>query len=437
MRGTAVLRTALAVTAVSALTAGCLSSGTDSNSAGGASAEDDKTIEIWTSMDQPVVDGLKAALEPKAKAAGITVTWSKVDNINQLIVTKVQANAAPDIAMIPQPGVVADLVSRKAMVPLDDALDMAALTASMVPGTLDAGTVDGKLYGLLTSMNVKSLVFYPKKAWEAKGWPIPTTIDELNALTEKIKSEGETPWCLGIESAAATGWPATDWFEDLVMRYGTVDDYNKWVKGEIKFDSELVRKAAAEFETIAFTEGNVLGGRKSIASNNFGTAGNPMFDDKPGCYMYKQGSFITGFFPKDIQAALQAEVGVFGFPPVTVDNNPVLGGGDLAGLFVDTASGREVMKMLSATDIGTEAAGNGSSFISPHKDFPLAAYPLETTKLVAGVAYKATAFLFDGSDSMPGEVGAGTFWKEMTSWIADEESLDDALKNIDASWPAS
>ena len=109
---------------------------------------------------------------------------------------------------------------------------------------------------------------------------------------------------MGIESDTATGWAATDWFEDLVMRYGGPDDYNKWVKNDIKFDSPLVKEAAAEFQKLMFTDGNVLGGRKAIASTNFGTAGNPMFDAKPGCWMYKQGSFITGFFPKKVNADL-------------------------------------------------------------------------------------------------------------------------------------
>ena len=170
----------------------------------------------------------------------------------------------------------------------------------MVPGTLEAGTVDDKLYGLLVSLNVKGLVFYPKKAWDEAGYPAPTTIDELNALTEQIKADGNTPWCMGIESDTATGWPATDWFEDLVAalrRRRTATTSGSPTRSP--FDSDLVREAAAEFEELMFTDGNVLGGRKAIASTNFGTAGNPMFDAKPGCWMYKQGSFITGFFPED------------------------------------------------------------------------------------------------------------------------------------------
>jgi len=424
-----------------ALTSACLSSGSSSSGGGGKPEGEVKgsTVTIWASMDKPVIDGLKAGLAPLAQAAGVTVNWQRVDNINQVIMTKIQAGDVPDIAMIPQPGVVADIVNRGKATALDDVVDVNALKSSMLPGTLDAGTVNGKLYGLLVSANTKSFVWYPKKAWDAAGYKAPQTLDELNALTEKIKADktATAPWCMGIESAAATGWPATDWFEDLVMRYGGADGYNKWVKHETKFDSPLVRQAAAEFEKIAFTDGNVLGGRKSIASNAFGTAGNPMFDAKPGCMLFKQGSFINGagFFPKHVQSHLPENVGVFYFPVAQAGGEkPILGGGDMAVLLKNTAGARAVMKMLSDKSIGEKAMG--TSFLSPHKDFDVTKYQGETAQEVAKISYASSIFLFDGSDQMPGAVGAGTFWKDMTSWISGQENLDTALKNIDNSWPS-
>jgi alpha-glucoside transport system substrate-binding protein len=210
------------------------------------------------------------------------------------------------------------------------------------------------------------------------------------------------------------------------------------VTHETPFDSEVVREAAAEFEELMFTEGNVLGGREAITSTNFGTAGNPMFDTpEPSCWMYKQGSFITGFFPEKVTANLDANVGVFGFPPAEAGGeNPVLGGGDLAMLLSDKAAAADVMEMLSNAEVGNDAAGS-SSFISPHKDFDVSLYPDDLTRSVADVAYSSTAFLFDGSDQMPGEVGAGSFWREMTAWISGQQELDDTLTNIDESWPSS
>ncbi|MCW2793876.1 MAG: carbohydrate transporter substrate-binding protein, partial [Nocardioides sp.] len=225
-------RAALAAAAALSMALSLAACGGDSGS-----GSDSKTVTIWSSVDQPVQDGLLKALEAKMKSQGIEIDWQKVENINQLIITKIQAGDTPDIALVPQPGVVQQMNQLGAVKPLDDVVDMDALNSSMVPGALDSGTVDGKLYGLLVSANVKGLVFYPKKPWEEAGYKAPTTIDELNSLTEQIKADGNTPWCMGIESDTATGWPATDWFETLVGKYGGAEGYNSWVSHETPFDS--------------------------------------------------------------------------------------------------------------------------------------------------------------------------------------------------------
>jgi ABC-type glycerol-3-phosphate transport system substrate-binding protein len=431
IRRTTVMGTALFTVAALGLTA-C---GGDGGGSGGSSS----TVTIWSSMDQPVQDGLEKALKAKLQSQGkdITIDWQKVENINQLIITKIQAGDTPDIAFIPQPGVVTQMQQLDAAKPLDDVVDMSSLQSSMVPGGLDAGTIDGKLYGLLVSANVKGLIWYPKKAWTKAGYPTQVKdISELEQLTDQIKSDGGTPWCMGIENDTATGWPATDWFETLIMKQQGADVYNQWVQHKVLFDSSEVKEAADTFEKLLFTSGNTLGGRSAIASTGFDTAGNPMFEDPPKCWMYMQGSFITGFFPKNATSNLDANVGVMGFPPATAGGeNPVEGGGDLMTMLNDSDNVQTVVKDLSETSIGNDAAPS-SSFISPHKDFDTSLYPNQVTKDIAKYLYGTTAFLFDGSDAMPAQVGAGSFWKEMTAWVSDQEDIDAALKNIDASWPS-
>ncbi len=429
------MQTLVAVSAISLLTSGCLSSG---SSSGGGKGGKSKSIELMLGFTGDQLAGFKTAIDPYAKSQGITIKWSPTDNFNQLINTRVQGNNTPDIAMFPQPGILLDLAKKGKLAPLDSFLDMTTLKSSMTSGTLDAGSADGHLYGLLVSMNVKSLVFYPKKPFTAGGYAAPQSIPELLALTDKIRGQGKTPWCLGIESGPATGWPATDWMEELVLKYGGIDQYNKWIKNEVKFSSPLVKQAANTFAKIAFTQGNVLGGRKSIASNNFGTAGNPMFKTPPGCFMYKQGNFVAakGFFPDSVVADIDNQVGVFGFPPAQAGgDNPVEGGGDLIGLFnKNNKAAQTIIKYMSTKDFGASAAKAGQ-LISPHKDFDVSNYPTQTVRDIAQIAYKSTAFGFDGSDAMPGAVGSGTFWKDMTAWISGGKSLDAALKDIDASWP--
>lgn len=426
--------TAVALVGAASLTlSGCLSEPSSSSQASG----DNTTVEIMLGFSGAQLSNFQKSVDPWAKSQGITIKWSPSDNFNQLINTRVQGNNVPDVAMFPQPGVLMDLVGKNKIQPLDDVVDMADLKTNMTSGTLKVGTKDSKLYGLLVSMNVKSLVFYPKKSWDSAGYKAPGTLTELEALTAQIKAKGTAPWCLGIESGSATGWPATDWIEDLVLKYGGIDQYNKWVAGDVKFSSDLVKKAATEFSTLTFgTEGNVYGGRGAVASNAFGTAGNPMFDTPSKCYLYKMGNFITGegFFPSSVLSDVDNQVGVFGFPG-TGTTSPVLGGGDLVAMMKTSDAAKKVIAYMSSKDFGAEAAKAGT-FLSPRKDFTESNYPSKLTANIAKIAYSATDFAFDGSDSMPGVVGSGSFWKEMTSWISNQETMDTALKNIDASWPS-
>ncbi|MFC5727570.1 MULTISPECIES: ABC transporter substrate-binding protein [Nocardioides] len=404
---------------------------------GGGGGDDDDTVEILATTDPLVFDGLKKKIEAEAEDQGIDVNVQRVDNINQLILTRIQANDPPDIAVIPQPGVIQQIVDRDKAVELTDDIVPADALEDMTPGTLEAGQFDGKQYGLMISMNVKSLVFYPKKAWDKAGYEAPETLEDLQKLTDQIKQDGGTPWCFGIESGAATGWPATDWFEDLVMRFGGADTYEQWVSHEIPFNSDVVKESAAYMEELLLAKGNVPGGRQAIANTSFDAAEDTMWDAKPGCWLYKQGNFIVSkdFMPENIVDNADEEIGVFGFPPAEAGGeNPVLGGGDLATLLEDNDNSRAVMEILADVDLGTDAAPT-SSFISPHTGFDTSLYPSELTRQIADVAYQSDVVLFDGSDLMPGEVGAGTFWSQMTDWISGRQQLNESLTKIDESWP--
>ena len=286
-------------------------------------------------------------------------------------------------------------------------------------------------------MNVKSLVWYPKKAFEAKGYKVPTTLAELETLTNQIKADGTTPWCVGMESAAATGWVATDWMEDLVLRTGGPEKYDQWVRHEIPFTDPTVVQAAQQFETLALAEGNVFGGRKGVVSNNYGTAINPMFDDPPKCFMHRQGNFITqkGFLKESVRANLDEEVGVFQLPGTDAANKPLLVGGDLAGAFSNDADTKAAMEYIASPTFAFRNLA-ASSYLSPYKEFDVNKYEDTTTQEIAKLAYGSTVARFDGSDMMPGAVGAGSFWKGMTAWVSGQKSLEESLKDIEDSWPS-
>jgi len=299
---------------------------------------------------------------------------------------------------------------------------------------------EGTQYAIPMSINVKSIVFYPKKAAEAAGLSSPPeTIDDLISLTDKIAGTGTTPWCFGIESDAATGWPATDWVENLMLINNGSDVYNQWVAHEVPFNDPKVLDVLDQMEKLLLADGRTNGGRKAISGNNFNTAANPMFDDPPGCYMYRQGNFVakTGGFPDEVLADLDNTVGVFPMPGKTAEDKPVLGGGDLAGIFSqDNESAKKLVQFLATSDYGTNGYAETGAWISPRTDFDVSQYPTELLGSIASIAYESTEFVFDGSDQMPGEVGSGSFWAEMTAWISGEESAKEAADNIEASWPS-
>ncbi len=409
---------------------GCVGEGSDS---------DNGAVEILGDIGGPEGKQLEKALEEISKETGIKINYQAPKDFATVIRSRVQGGNAPDIALFPQPGLLQDVAAGGAVTPLEDAgVDVKSLESSLVPGILDATKKDGKTLGAPIRLAVKSLVWYPKKAFEKAGYQVPKTHAELIALTDRIKAGGTTPWCIGIESEDSTGWVATDWIEDYVLRSAGPEAYDQWTSHQIPFNDPKIKKAAEYFQQIALTPGNVLGGNAGILNTPFGKAANPMFDEKPGCYFNRISDFITSLFPDKVKADLSGEVGVFVLPPVeggAVQGNSIVGGGDLASLMnPNNDNAKKVLQKLTASTFGTAAIKDGG-WISPHKSFDASQYPSETTKQIATLALSAQAFRFDGSDLMPAEVGAGTFWKGMVAWISGQQNLNQTFDGIESSWP--
>jgi alpha-glucoside transport system substrate-binding protein len=426
-----------AVTAASTLAlTGCLSSGDDGGGSGGGDGGDG-VVTVFGAFTGAEADLFDESVKSFEEENGIDIQYTGSSDFTTLVRSRVQGNNAPDIALFPQPGLLLDLQSD--LVPLDDVLDVSALEETLIPGFLDAATGDdGKVYGAPMRMAVKSIVWVPKPAFADAGYTAPTSQAELVDLSEKIAATGTPPWCIGIEAGAGTGWVATDWIEEYVLRVGGPELYDKWTSHEIPFNDPKIIEAAQKFAEIWKPDGFVLGGAQGIINSPFGEAGNPMFEDPPACWMMRQGNFITGFFPKDVQADLDANVDLFVLPPVEggYDGQPILGGGDLAGMFSDDEETTKVMEFLSSPDFGGPWAEAGG-WLSPHKTFDISQYPNETTRNMAEIVAKADVFRFDGSDLMPAQVGAGTFWTGMVEWISGAKDLETVMAEIEASWPKS
>lgn len=363
---------------------------------------------------------------------GIDVVYEGDKGFETLILVRVEGNNAPDIAQFAQPGLLADLVRRGKIIDLNTFMDKAMLQKQYSQTFLDLATVDGTMAGLWHNNDVKSLVWYPKKAFTEKGYTIPTTWDELIALSDKIAAEGTAPWCIGIESDTATGWVGTDWVEDIMLRTTTPENYDKWTRGELKFNSPEVKKAFETMGKIWLDPKYVYGGTATILTTNFGAAPTPLFDNPPKCFLHRQASFITNFFPKT--AVVGTDIDYFYLPPIDAAyGKPVLGSGSLSAMMNDRPEVREVMKFL-ATGESMKAEAEAGVAVAPQKDADPSWYPNDAARGFAKILQEATTFRFDGSDLMPGAVGSGSFWKGIVDYTSGTD-LDTVLTTIDASWP--
>jgi alpha-glucoside transport system substrate-binding protein len=362
---------------------------------------------------------------------GIDVQFEGSPDFETLALVRAEGGDSPDILNFPQPGLMGSMARDGYLIPLDFVADQAQQNYSQ--SWIDLGTVDGTLYGVWHGADVKSLVWYPKAAFEEAGYEVPQTWDELLALSDQIVADGGVPWCVAIESGGATGWPATDWIEDVMLRTASPEDYDAWVAGELPFSSDQVRNAFETVGEIWFNPDYVLGGTTGILTTNFGDGPTPLFEDPPGCWLHRQASFIPNFFPEDAEVGV--DVDYFYLPPINEADfgRPVLGSGNLVSLGRDTPAGRAVIEFMTTPE-SVEAEVRNGLVVAPMNGVPDDWYPSDTMRGFAEILRNADTFRFDGSDLMPGVVGAGTFWSGAVNWVSGQD-LDSVLAEIDASWP--
>jgi alpha-glucoside transport system substrate-binding protein len=343
-----------------------------------------------------------------------------------------------DIAAVPQPGAIPDLVERGEIVALEDmGFDIGELNDMFGEGFVALGEYNGKHYGLPTNINLKSMVWYPKQAFDEAGYQIPETWDELLALSDQIVADGSTPWCIGLESGVATGWPATDWIEDIMLATAGVDVYDQWWQGDLPFTDDAVRRAFELFGEILFTDGYVLGGASDIADIAFGDAPGPMFNEPPGCWLHRQASFINAFFPEGAEAGVDYDW--FPFPAIDQDGTLYAGELSVVGRNGNRPEVVDFLRRFMGQEVQCEMGGvPGSSRISPNVDVGSECYANEILADAADVlttALDEDTGRFDASDLMPASVGSGTFWSGMVEYArGGPGNLDQVLESIQAGW---
>ncbi|XDA97296.1 ABC transporter substrate-binding protein [Sulfitobacter sp. LCG007] len=385
----------------------------------------------WTGLDAENVEQMLAYF---AEATGATVNYSGSESFEQDIVISARAGSAPNVAVFPQPGLAADLASQGLLTPLPEgAGDWVRENYAAGQSWVDLGTYPDKdgndqFYGFFYKVDLKSLVWYAPEAFDEMGYDVPESMEDLKALTEQIVEDGGTPWCIGLGSGAATGWPATDWVEDMMLRTQPADVYDKWVSNEIKFDDPVVVGAIEEFGWFARNDDFVDGGSAAVANTDFRDSPAGLFSIPPKCYMHRQASFIPTFFPEG------SDFDFFYFPAYEGKDlgKPVLGAGTLWAITTPSDAANVLIEFLQ-TPIAHEVWMSLSGFLTPYGDANGEMYATDAARAMGDVLLNATTFRFDASDLMPGEIGAGAFWTGMVDYVSGE-SAEQVGKDIQARW---
>jgi alpha-glucoside transport system substrate-binding protein len=392
--------------------------------------------------DDPSIAAINDTLAAFGETVNLNIEYTGDADWEANINTQVEGGNPPDISYFPQPGKLADFARAGSIVALTDEVN-ATVDEFWADGYQLYGNVDDVQYGIPAKTDLKSLVWYQPAVFEENGYEVPTTFDEFTALVDQMAADGVAkPLCVGIESGQATGWTYTDWVEDMVLRQAGPDVYDQWVSNEIPFDDPQIVEAMQTVVDL-WTEENVFAAGGSISATNFADNGQPLVDGQ--CFMHRQANFFAGLFPEGTVFADPEDptaVDVFYFPDINGDT-PVLTAGIFAAAFNDDPATMAVMDYIATADYAetrqrlqtAELDGALSGYLSAAQGQDPSVYqPLEQSFLE--ILNAAAIARFDGSDLMPADVGAGTFWSEGVKLVNGNATAAEAAATIQASWPS-
>jgi alpha-glucoside transport system substrate-binding protein len=405
---------------------------------GGGEEENTGTVNVLNALEPEENEVLQNISDDLiAPDAEYEVEFEQVDDVAQQIQIRAEGGTL-DVVLTPQPGAVQEQAANGNAVSIEDlGFDIGELQETFGEYFLSLGEFEGEHYGIPTNINLKSMVWYAKDDFDAAGYEVPETWDDLIALSDRMVADGNTPWCVGFEAGGDTGWPATDWMEDIMLGSAGTETYTQWINHEIPFTDPAVVHAGELFGEAMFTEGYVLGGAQNTPATAFADAPAPLFEDPPGCFMHRQASFITAFFE-----GAESGVDYDWFPFPGENQQPTLFAGELATVFSNRPEVVEFLEAFMGEEVQCAMGSEpGSSRISPNVNVGPDCY---SDPLLADASEVLTAALagegapgFDASDQMPPQVGSGSFWTEMMGYMEDgPNSLQEHLDNIEKSWPA-
>ncbi|MFJ9842380.1 ABC transporter substrate-binding protein [Kitasatospora sp. NPDC101155] len=385
-------------------------------------------LGTWTGSEQ---DAFLAMVAPFERQTGIKVDYQGSRDSDTVLADRVGNGTPPDLAVLASPGKLVQYARAGRLAPLDDALDLPGMTKQYGSSWVQLGAVDGKQYAVFVKASVKSLIWYSPKALAAHGWTPPDSWDRLNALDRLIAGSGVSPWCVGLESSSASGWPGTDWLEDIVLAQSGPDVYDQWATGKLAWNSPQIKRAWQTWGDVIGTKGLVRGDARGMLLTNFGASGASLFNATPGCYFEHAASFITGYYQQtDPRLKAGEDFDFTRFPII----DQAFGGteevaGDLLGMFHSTAAARQLIAYLTTPEAQRIWVARGGA-LSPNREVPGTAYPDALSRRLGQLLVDARTVRFDASDLMP-DAMQSAFYQAVLSFANDPSQLDTVLSDLE------
>jgi alpha-glucoside transport system substrate-binding protein len=400
-----------------------VSCGGGDDDGGGEAAEGTGTVTVLSLWGGSEKEAFEKVLAGFTKETNIKTKYETARDFLPVIRTRLAAGNPPMVAIVPRPGIVADLARDGSLITFGDlGLDADAINENYAKAWTDLTTIDGETYGIVAKANSKSTIWYKPASLQELGAQPPETWEELLELTNQYKEAGKTPWAVG----AGDGWPLTDWFESIYLYQHGPEKYEQLFNGDIEFTDQTVKDSLAEMVKIINGE-NVPGGIEAALGTAFVDSIGQVFGANPKAELYYEGGFVGGIATGEVNPNLKPgeDIDFFPFPKFSDDvGQPLLGAGDVAVAFENNEDVKALMDYLSSPEAGTIWVSTGA-IVSPNRGVELEAYPNELVKKEAEQVRDAEVFRFDGSDLLPGALG--TEWPSVLQGVIRNPNRTDQL----------
>jgi len=398
----------------------------------GACGDDDglegQNIEVFAVWAADSTEGTSfaAVIDQFEADTGVTVQYTGVStDAATVLSTRVEGGNPPDIAFLPQPGLMVDLAARGELVDIGAALG-GVIDANYAPVWRDLGSVDGTLYGVWFKGANKSTVWYDVEAFTANGVSAPSTWDEFVTVSQSLLDGGVNPISVG----GADGWTLSDWFENAYIRVAGADMYDALFSGELSWEDQSVKDTLAILGEI-LNEDFMNGGSANALDTGFVDSVTDVFTAAEAAIVY-EGDFVAGVIIGETGTPAGTGFDFFSFPSIDGSAPAVIGGGDVAVAFNDSPAVMAFMEYLAGPTAAEIWASLGG-FSSMNGAVDTSVYPDDITRRSAEGLANAESFRFDGSDLVPAALGATVgagIWGALQAWLADPGNVDAILAQL-------